>query len=58
MEEGVFIDNISGSILDYNVAGSKIFVLASPIFGIKAGNILKGENPLQTTLYVYSIKKG
>lgn len=58
MEEGVFIDSISGSILDYNVAGSKIFVLASPIFGIKAGNILKGENPLQTTLYVYSIKKG
>lgn len=58
MEEGIFIDNISGSILDYNIAGSKILVLASPILGIKAGNILKGENPLQTTLYVYSIKKG
>ena len=58
MEEGVFIDSISGSILDYNIAGSNIFILASPILGIKAGNILKGENPLKTTLYVYSIKKG
>jgi len=58
MEEGIFIDNINGTILDYTVAGSKIFVLASPTFGIKAGNILKGENPFTTTLYVYSIKKG
>lgn len=57
MEEGVFIDKISGSILDYTVAGSKIFVIASPMFGIKAGNILKGKNPLKTILYVFSIEK-
>ncbi len=58
MEEGVFIDNVRGSILDCVVAGDKIFVLASPMFGIKAGKILKGENPFKTTLYIYSVKKG
>jgi hypothetical protein len=57
MEEGIFIDKVSGTILDYTVAGSKIIVLASPMFGIKAGNILKGENPFLTTLYIYSMKK-
>ncbi|MEW6001307.1 MAG: VCBS repeat-containing protein [Nitrospirota bacterium] len=56
MEEDVLIDDIRGSILDYVVAGEKIIILASPMFGIKAGNILKGENPLKTILYVYSIK--
>ena len=58
MEEGTYIDKVSGTILDYNIAGGKIFVLASPMLGIQAGNILKGENPFQTTLYIYSIKKG
>jgi len=57
MEESIYVDNISGTILDYTVAGSKILVLASPTFGIKAGNILKGGNPFRTSLYVYSIKK-
>lgn len=56
MEEGTLLDNINGSILDYTTAADKIIVLASPLFGIKAGNILKGENPLKTTLYIYSIK--
>ncbi len=53
MEEGTLIDNINGSILDYTPVGDKIIVLTSPLFGIKAGNILKGENPLKTTLYIY-----
>lgn len=56
MGEGTLIDNINGSILDYTPVGDKIIVLTSPLFGIKAGNILKGENPLKTTLYIYSIK--
>jgi hypothetical protein len=56
MEEGVFIDNIKGTVLDYAPTGDKIIVLVSPIFGIKPGNILKGENPLRTVLYIYSIK--
>jgi hypothetical protein len=58
MEEGVLIDDIKGSILDYTSAGDKIIVLVSPLFGIKAGNILKGENPLKTMLYIHSIKGG
>jgi len=58
MEEGIFIDNVSGTILDYTVAGSKVIVLASPMFGIKAGNIIDGENPFTTTLYIYSLQKG
>lgn len=60
MEEGVLIDNIKGSILDYAVVGDKILVLVSPTFGfgIKPENILKGESPLGSTLYIYSIKRG
>ncbi len=58
MEEGIFIDKIGGTILDYTVAGSQVIVLASPMFGIKAGNILDGENPFTTTLYIYSLEKG
>jgi hypothetical protein len=58
MEEGIFIDNVSGTILDYTVAGSQVIVLASPMFGIKAGNIMEGENPFTTTLYIYSLQKG
>jgi hypothetical protein len=58
MEEGVLVDDIKGSILDYTSAGDKIIVLVSPMFGIKPGNILKGENPLKTVLYIYSIKGG
>jgi hypothetical protein len=57
MEESLLIDNIKGSILDYAVAGDKVIVLVSPMFGIKAGNILKGENPLKTMLYIYPMKR-
>ncbi len=56
MEESVLIDDIRGSVIDYAVAGDKIIVLASPMFGIKHENILKGENPLRTMLYIYSMK--
>ena len=56
MEESVLIDDISGSVIDYSVANDKIFVLASPLFGVKTGNILKGDNPLRTVLYIFSIK--
>jgi len=60
MEEGVLIDNIKGSILDYAVAGDKILVLVSPTLGlgIKPENILKGENPLGSKLYIYSMIRG
>jgi hypothetical protein len=60
IDEGVLIDNVKGSILDYAVAGDKVFVLVSPTLGlgIKPGNILKGENPLGSKLYIYSMIRG
>ncbi|MEW6052199.1 MAG: hypothetical protein AB1552_00205 [Nitrospirota bacterium] len=56
MEEKVLIDNIGGTVFDYLVSGDKIIVLASPLLGIKPGNILKGENPIKTELHIYSLK--
>lgn len=56
MEEGVLIDDIKGSVMDYAISGDKMFVLTSPFLGIKFGNILKGKNPLGSVLYIYSIK--
>jgi hypothetical protein len=53
MEESVLIDNIKSTLVDYAVTGDEIMVLATPLFGIKAGNILRGENPLKTELYIY-----
>lgn len=57
MEEGVLIDNIKGTLFDYAVDDDKIIALVSPLFGIKPGNILKGEDPLQTELFVYKMKR-
>jgi hypothetical protein len=56
MDEGVLVDDIKGTLLDYAVTGDKLMVLASPFLGIKFENILKGENPLGTALYIYSLK--
>jgi hypothetical protein len=56
MEEGVLINDIKGSVLDYTLTGDNIVVLASPFLGIKFKNILQGENPLGKLLYLYSIK--
>jgi len=56
MEEGVLIEDISGTLFDYALADDKIIVLSSPPLGIKPKNILKGENPIRTELYIYSLK--
>lgn len=56
MDEGVLVDDIKGTLLDYAIAGDKIIVLTSPFMGIKFENILKGENPLTSGLYIYSVK--
>jgi hypothetical protein len=58
MDEGVLVDGIKGTLLDYALAGDKVIVLASPFLGVKFGNILKGENPLGVTLYIYSVREG
>ncbi len=56
MEEAVTIDGIQGAVLDYAIAGDKVIVLASPLMGLKFDNILKGESPLGSMLYIYSVK--
>jgi hypothetical protein len=57
MEESIMVNNISGEVVDYLLSGDTVIVLASPLFGIKPGNIFKGENPIKTELYVYPLKK-
>jgi hypothetical protein len=56
MEESTLVDGISGAVLDYALAGDKLIVLSKPLFGIKFKNIMKGESPLGTMLYIYSLK--
>ena len=56
MDEGVLVDGIKGTVLDYAVAGDNIIILSSPFLGMKFENILKGENPLITELSIYSVK--
>ena len=57
MAESVLVDDIGGPVFDYLVSGDTVMVLTSPLFGIKPGNILKGENPIKTELFLYSLKK-
>ncbi len=56
MEDDVLIDGITGNVLDYSLVGDKIAVLARPLMGIKFSNILKGENPIGSALYIYVVK--
>ncbi len=56
MDERTVIDGVPGTLLDYAIAGDKMVVLASPFLGVKFENILKGENPLVSVLYIYSIR--
>ena len=57
MEGSILVDDISGPVFDYLVSGDTVIVLTGPLFGIKPGNILKGENPIKTELFLYSLKK-
>lgn len=56
MEERDVIEDIPGNALDYSLAGDRLIVLSRSSFGIKLENILKGENPLGSALYIYSLK--
>jgi hypothetical protein len=56
MEESTLVEGISGAIQDYAFAGDKLIVLSRPLFGIKFKNIMKGESPLGSMLYIYSLK--
>jgi len=56
MEERTIIDDMPGNALDYTIADNRIIILDRPALGIKFKNILKGENPIGTVLYIYSLK--
>ena len=57
MEENVLIDNITGPVFDYDAAGDTVIIVSGPLFGIRPGSIMKGENPVKTELYIYSLKR-
>lgn len=56
VEERGLLEEIGGEILDYAVIGDRLIVLSKPLFGIRASNILKGESPFGTMLYIFSLK--
>lgn len=56
MEDSLLIDGIPGGVLDFALTSDRLVVLSKPLFGIKTKNILKGESPLGSMIYVYSLK--
>lgn len=56
VEERVFIEEFNEEVLDYAILGDRMLVLAKPFLGLQAWKILKGENPLSSTLYIFSTK--
>ncbi|GER93091.1 hypothetical protein A45J_0824 [hot springs metagenome] len=56
VEERGLLEEIGGEILDYAVVGDRLIALSKPLFGIRAQNILKGESPFGTMLYIFSLK--
>jgi hypothetical protein len=55
VNESTYIDKVSGTIYDYGISGNRFIILATPPLGIRPGNILKGENPVRTGLYIYNM---
>lgn len=56
IEERIILSEIGGEILDFAISGEKLYVVVKPLFGINLKNILRGENPFVTMLYIYSLK--
>ncbi len=56
LDERVFVEEINGEIFDYALSGDRIYVIARPMFGINFKNVLKGESPFGSLLYVFSTK--
>ncbi|MBI5212626.1 MAG: VCBS repeat-containing protein [Nitrospirae bacterium] len=56
MEERGMLEEIGGEILDYSLVGDKIVVLSKPMLWLRPKNILKGESPFGTMLYIFSLK--
>jgi hypothetical protein len=56
VEERTVLGEIGGEILDLAITQDNLYVVVKPLLGINFKNILKGDNPFVTMLYVYSLK--
>ncbi len=56
VEERGFLEELGGNILDYTIVGDRLLVLVKPHILSSAKMLLKGENPMGITLYVFSAK--
>lgn len=56
VEERGLLEEIGGEILDYAVVGDRLIVISKPLFGMRFKNILRGESPFGTMLYIFSLK--
>jgi hypothetical protein len=56
LEERIFVEEVGGELLDFYLAGDRIYAIAKPLLGVNWKNILKGESPFGSTLYVFSTK--
>lgn len=56
LDETILVDNIKGGIADFTMHGDRLFVLSTPVLGLKFGNILKGENPISSTITMYGLR--
>ncbi|NOX20709.1 MAG: hypothetical protein GXO99_05540 [Nitrospirae bacterium] len=56
LEEFTLVGDISGNIYDYSTFDDKIAIISKPPLGIRAKNILKGQNPFVIYLQIFSIR--
>ncbi|MBF0505348.1 MAG: VCBS repeat-containing protein [Nitrospirae bacterium] len=57
IEERDFIKNAGGNLLDFDLIGDRMVILAKGSLTARALNILKGEDPFfSSNLYIYSLK--
>jgi hypothetical protein len=56
VQEVPLVEDIPGKLVDFAVSDNRIYVLARPLFGVEAGKILKGQNPIVEKFYIYTVK--
>ncbi|MBF0516334.1 MAG: hypothetical protein HQK97_04315, partial [Nitrospirae bacterium] len=55
VEENTVVGAVPGNIIDYAIYKDRIYVLARPMLGLNFAGMLKGDNPLTTSLFIYKI---
>jgi hypothetical protein len=54
MEEET-VKEVGGAIIDFSITGDRLYILQKPFMGFSLSSLLKGENPKQTRLYIFSV---